>query len=63
MSITAQKLIEEFDLLPDLDKRVVAAEILRRISEMAWPALRDEDFIQSAESVFLELDQRTNTGD
>ena len=58
MSITAQQILEEFDLLPELDKRTVAAEILRRIREMDWPALSDEDLVLNAEAMFLELDQR-----
>lgn len=58
MTPLAQNLISTFDQLPELEKKEVAAAILHRTLQLDFPSLSDEEFVLSAEEVFLELDRR-----
>jgi hypothetical protein len=58
MSISSEQLLKEFESLPDSDKHEVASEILRRVLNIDYSPLSDDDLVQNAEGVFLELDQR-----
>lgn len=58
MSASAKNLLESFDRLPEAEKREVASEILRRTVNFDLPALSDDELVQSAEQLFLELDRR-----
>ena len=58
MSTTAQQLLNEFDLLPESEKREVIIEILRRTRHLDLPPLSDDDFVMNAEALFLELDHQ-----
>ena len=58
MTPAVQNVIRSFDLLPDVDKKEVATEILRRTLRLDLPPLTDEDLILNAEELFLELDRR-----
>jgi len=58
MSISSEQLLKEFESLPDSDKHEVASEILRRVLNIDYSPLSDDDLVQNAETVFLELDQR-----
>jgi hypothetical protein len=58
MSITAQQLLASFDALPETGKFEVALEILRRTKDFKFPPLTDDELIDNAEAVFLELDRR-----
>jgi hypothetical protein len=57
MSKAATELLEAFEHLPEPDKKQLAAEIFRRSLQWDWPALADEDSIENAEQIFLELDR------
>ncbi len=58
MMTTAQQIIEKFAQLPVSEKKVVVSVILRDAVETETPNLSDEEFILSAEEIFLELDRR-----
>lgn len=58
MSVSAQELIVSFDALPDGVKAEVAAAIMRRVKDFDLPPLTDDELINNAEALFLELDQR-----
>jgi hypothetical protein len=58
MTIQAQEILHSFDLLPDVEKREVAAAILRRELTLDTPPLSDDDLLGAAEGVFLQLDSR-----
>jgi len=58
MSTTAQQLLSSFDALPETVKLEVAFEILRRTKDFEFPPLTDDELIDNAEAIFLELDQR-----
>ncbi len=58
MTTTTQEIIEKFAQLPVSEKKFVVSVILRDTVETETPDLSDEEFILSAEEIFLELDQR-----
>jgi hypothetical protein len=59
--MTAQHLLDAFDLLSAVEKQAVTYEILRRMRDVDFPPLSDEDMVLSAEALFLELDYREAT--
>jgi hypothetical protein len=58
MTVTVQNMIQSFERLSDAEKREVATEILRRSLQFDFPPLKDDEFVLSAEELFLELDKR-----
>lgn len=58
MSTNAQNLLLSFNALPETEQREVAAEILRRVTQLDSAPLSDEELTLSAEDVFLEFDRR-----
>jgi hypothetical protein len=58
MTTDVKEILNTFDLLPDNDKKDLASEILRRTVHFDFPPLTDEELIQSAERLFLDLDRR-----
>jgi hypothetical protein len=56
MTTATQHLLDSFDLLSAAEQQVVACEILRRIRDVDFPPLSDEELILNAEVLFLELD-------
>ena len=61
MTTTTQYLLDAFDLLSAEEKQAVACEILQRMRDVDLPPLADEEFILSAEALFLDLDRREAT--
>lgn len=57
ISTTVEELLKSFDLLPELEKHRVAAEILRRSLELRPAPLTDEELVLNAEQVFLDIDR------
>ena len=62
MSLGSQDILRSFDLLPDVEKQQVAAEIIRRSLQLTGPPLSDEQLVSAADELFLELD-RNEAGD
>jgi hypothetical protein len=58
MSTAVQSILSSFELLPDLEKRQLASEIIKRTIEFNLPPLSDEELVLNAEALFLELDKR-----
>ncbi|MCU0568660.1 MAG: hypothetical protein MUF49_18940 [Oculatellaceae cyanobacterium Prado106] len=58
MTALAQEILSTFDKLPDSEQLEVALEILRRLVNLDFPPLTDEDLALNAEEVFLALDQQ-----
>jgi hypothetical protein len=59
--MTTQQLLDAFDLLSAVEKQAVTCEILRRMRDVDFLPLSDEEMILSAEALFLELDSREAT--
>jgi hypothetical protein len=58
MTHSVQDLLDTFDRLPEAEQREAVSEILRRVCHLDLDPLSDDELIQSAEDVFLELDRR-----
>jgi hypothetical protein len=58
MATPVQQILDSFSRLPETDKRLVAAEIIRRTMAFDLPALTDEELVLNAEELFLELDRQ-----
>ena len=61
MATATQQLLDTFDRLSVEEQQAVACEILRRMQDVDLPPLSDEEFVCSAEALFLELDRREAT--
>ena len=61
MTTATRHLLDSFDLLSAAEQQVVACEILRRIRDVDFPPLSDEELILNAEALFLELDRQEAT--
>lgn len=58
MTVLAQEILKSFDRLPDVEQVEIALEILRRLIDLDFPPLADEDLTLNAEELFLALDQQ-----
>ena len=62
MSTDIQGILHSYELLPDGEKREVAAEILRRTLNLESTPMGDDELIAVADDLFLQLDQEEPTG-
>ena len=58
MTQATQKLLEEFEALPDRDRSELVAELARRVALGAHDSPQDEDLVAAADRLFTELDHR-----
>lgn len=58
MTATAQELLNTFDALPDTEQIEIALAILRRLANLDFPPLTDDDLALNAETLFLALDEQ-----
>ena len=58
MSLTAEKLIDEFEALPQADRQKVLAEMLRRAALEPHDLPSEGDLVAAADHLFQELDRR-----
>jgi len=58
MTADIKEILNDFELLSDNEKKYLASEILRRTVQFDFPPLTDNELIQSAEKLFLDLDRR-----
>lgn len=58
MTTDVKEILDTFGLLPDNDKKDLASKILQRTIHFNFPLLTNEELIQSAEKLFLDLDRR-----
>ena len=56
MTVVAQSILNSFDSLPDPERLEIAVEILRRVTQLDFPPLKDEDLVLNAEELFLALE-------
>lgn len=57
MTTSVQEFLNNFDSLTESDKIDIAIEILKRVIQLEFQPLSDEDLALNAEQLFLELDQ------
>ena len=53
-----KELLSTFDSLPESERLEMAVEILKRVTNLDFPPLSDEDLVCNAEELFFELDQQ-----
>jgi hypothetical protein len=58
MLTLVEEFLDSFDRLPDTERIEVALEILKRVIQIDFPPLSDEDLVLNAEEIFLELDKQ-----
>lgn len=58
MTTVVHELLKTFDQLTDLEQMELASEILKRVIDLDFPPLSDQDLVFNAEELFLELDRQ-----
>ena len=58
MTHATQKLIEEFEALPDRDRSELVAELARRVALDPHDLPHDDDLVATADRLFTDLDRR-----
>ncbi|WP_035986916.1 hypothetical protein [Leptolyngbya sp. KIOST-1] len=58
MTALAQEILNSFDSLPSAEQVEIALEILRRLVNLDFLPLTDDDLALNAEELFLALDQQ-----
>jgi hypothetical protein len=58
MTQPVRELLDNFDRLPDAEKREAVSEILRRVRTIEFDLPSDDDLVLNAEEIFLEIDRR-----
>jgi hypothetical protein len=58
VSDATQKLLDEFEALPDRDRSELVAELARRMSLASHDLPQDDDLLAAADRLFAELDRR-----
>jgi hypothetical protein len=53
-----ERLLEEFEALPDRERSELVAELARRVALSPHDAPADEDLLAAADHLFVELDRR-----
>lgn len=57
MTANVHRILDSFRNLSEQEKHELVVEILRRTLDSNVPQLSDEDFVLSAETLFLDLDR------
>lgn len=58
MTTAGKHIVEDFQGLPDPEKREVLANLLRISRSIDYPEMSDEELLVSADAVFVEYDKR-----
>lgn len=56
MTPTTVEILNAIEMLPVDEQHQLMIELLRRVTPVSLTALLDEDLVQCAESIFLDLD-------
>lgn len=57
MQVTPQNILEAFNQLPEIEKHVIASEIIKQVTLLAIPPLTDEALTEIADTLFVEHDK------
>ena len=58
MTKATQKLLDDFETLPDQDRSELVAELARRVALAPHDLPQDDDLVPAADRLFTELDRR-----
>jgi hypothetical protein len=56
MTAAGKHILEDFESLPDLEKREVLSDLLRISRDIDYPEVSDEEMVGAAGAVFLAYD-------
>jgi hypothetical protein len=62
MTAAAEHIVEDFEALPDPERRQVLAQILKIASQMDYGPITDEELLASADEVFVMFDREEEAG-
>ncbi len=62
MTAAGKHILEDFESLPDPEKREVLSTLLRISREIAYPETSDDELVGAAEAVFLAYDTQEDRG-
>ncbi len=57
MTAVGKHILEDFESLPDVEKREVLSNLLRISRAIDFPELSDEEMLAAADAVLLEYDR------
>ena len=57
MTAAAEHVIEDFEALPELERREVLAKLLQIASHMDYGPISEEELLASADELFVALDR------
>jgi len=58
MTSSGKHIVDDFEALPDGEKREVLARILNISRNIEYPEVADEELVAAADQLFLEYDRR-----
>ena len=58
MTQVAQKLLEQFEALPERERSEIVAELARRVVRAPHDLPNDDDLLATADRLFADLDRR-----
>jgi hypothetical protein len=58
MTAAGKHILEDFEVLPDPEKREVLADLLRISRNIVYPEIAEEELLAAANEVFLDYDRR-----
>jgi hypothetical protein len=58
LTTAGRQIVEEFDALPDEEKREVLVNLIKIYREIEYPVATDAELLTIADSLFLEYDRR-----
>jgi len=58
MTSTGKHIVDDFEALPDGEKREVLVRILTISKDIDYPEIGDEELLAAADQVFLDYDRR-----
>ncbi len=57
MQVTPQNILEAFNQLPEIEKHMIASEIIKQVAFLDIPPLTDEALTEIADALFVEHDK------
>lgn len=61
MTQASQRLLDEFDALPEQDRAELVAELLRRTAFAPHDLPQEDDLVAAADCLFVELDRHEHS--
>ena len=63
MTATGEHILEEFESLPDVEKREILSNLLRISRGIDYPEVSDGDLVGAADAIFLGYDEMEQDGE